>query len=342
MLNLNNQNPLVAETDSERAALLSTLQPILPFRADLAQISFEPLRNGGSVRKYYRIADGSHAAIVMDCSDVPKEFDSFIYVADKLECNEIPVPKIYATLPEKKIALLEDMGDTTLFSLTQNCATKEEFIPHYEEVLEHLLRIQRSEELSTVKREFDFRGLRWETEYFHDQFILRYCKMDSKNKERLFDEFDKLAATLADLPRVFMHRDFQSQNIMVGPKGVTFLDFQGGRRGIPHYDLASLLRDPYVRIPKEEEKRLREIYLKKAEGVPWLDGQKFPEYYNLAAIQRHSQALGAFAYLTLELQKVHFAPHISPCLEYLNRELTETDEFPCFRDLAAEATLSIQ
>ncbi len=331
-----------SEANPDKDSLLSTLRPILPSWADPAKVSLKPLCHGGSVRKYYRIANGSHSIIVMDSSSLPEDFDSFISLADKLESSKVPIPKIHAVLPEKKIALMEDLGDVSLYSLTQNCESKEEVVPHYEEVIGHLLRMQRSEELSTVKREFDFCGLRWETEYFYLQFILRYCGMEVDKEERLFAEFDALATTLAKLPRVFMHRDFQSQNIMVGPKGVAFLDFQGGRRGIPHYDLASLLRDPYVKIPKETEKKLRELYLEKARGVPWLDENKFITHYNLASIQRHSQALGAFAYLSLELKKIHFIPHIAPCMEYLQRELAETDEFPCFREIVAEAALAYE
>ena len=270
----------------------------------------------------------------MDSSALPADFDVYLSIAGMLERSGIPAPRVQAALPEKKIALLEDLGDSTLYRLFKENGTPETLLAYYEKVLEYLVRMQKSEELFQVKREFDFQGIRWETDYFYKQFILRYCKMKPENEEKLFEEFDLLAARIATLPRVFMHRDFQSQNIMVKEERVVFLDFQGARRGLPQYDLVSLLRDPYVRMPREMEERLLRLYVERAKDAPWFSERDFFESYTLAGIQRHSQALGAFSYLSLELGKKHFLSHIPPCLAYLKEELAEREEYPCFRELA--------
>lgn len=323
----------------EKDAILSTIHSILPLWADRGKVRVETLSEGGSVRKYYRIWDDSHSAVIMDSSQLPADFDAYVLISQMLERSGIPAPRIEAALPEKKMALLEDLGDSTLYRLFKENGTPETLFPYYEKVLEYLVRMQKSVELSQVRREFDFQGIRWETDYLYKQFILRFCKMKLENEEKLFEEFDHLAERVSRFPRVFMHRDFQSQNIMVKEGRVVFLDFQGARRGLPQYDLASLLRDPYVRMSREMEERLLRLYVEKAKDAPWFSEKDFQENYALAGIQRHSQALGAFSYLSLELGKKHFLPHIPPCLAYLKEEMDAREEYPNFRELMERVAL---
>ncbi len=323
----------------DRQTILSKIPPILPSWADAKTLRLDPLTEGGSIRKYYRIAQGGNSAIVKDSSQLPKDFESFLAIGKILEGAGVPVPKVLAILPDQNIALLEDLGDTALYHLATKESSKEKLLPHYEEVLSHLLRMQSSPELASIKRVFDFQDLRWETNYFYEKFVLGYCKTEAANEKKLFEEFDRLATKLDKIPRVGMHRDFQSQNIMVNSKGITFLDFQGARRGLPHYDLVSLLRDPYVQLPDEMEESLKDFYLKRARSEPWLQEKSFQETFTLAGIQRHSQALGAFAYLSMELKKSHFESHIPACLEYLRQELFESKEFPYFRELVEKVSI---
>ena len=65
---------------------------------------------------------------------------------------------------------------------------------------------------------------------------------------------------LGDLPRVLVHRDFQSQNIIVRNGQAHLIDFQGMRPGLAEYDLASLLYDPYVTLSADERTQLLEYY----------------------------------------------------------------------------------
>ncbi|MBI5187344.1 MAG: phosphotransferase [Nitrospinae bacterium] len=320
-----------------KKSILSSILPILPSWADPDIVEIRPVSQGGSVRGYYRISSGHASTVLMDSSALPDDFKCFMSLSQKLKQAGVPVPEVYSALPDKCLALLEDLGDSTLYSLLKAAASKEELTPRYEEVLKFLVRMQSASEFSLMEREFDFKGIRWETDYFFRQFIVRHCGITPENQDELFEEFDALAERLEKVPRVFMHRDFQSQNIMVGPKGVCFIDFQGARLGLPHYDLVSLLRDPYAGIPEGMEKHLLEFYVDLARPKEWFDEASFREYYRLAGVQRHSQALGAFAYLSLELKKTQFLAHIRPCLEYLCRELEERDELPRFRELAREA-----
>src|SRR6202012_3566808 len=78
---------------------------------------------------------------------------------------------------------------------------------------------------------------------------------------------DEIAVQLAALPRCFVHRDFQSQNIVIKDEAACFIDFQGMRPGLPQYDLASLFYDPYVGLPAAERSALLDYYLSEVEEL---------------------------------------------------------------------------
>jgi aminoglycoside/choline kinase family phosphotransferase len=98
---------------------------------------------------------------------------------------------------------------------------------------------------------FDYNYLRWETQYFKDNFLKKYCEMDDSCLCGLDDEFHALAEDVLTSPQVMIHRDFQSQNIMIKHSEVYVVDFQGARLGPPTYDLASIIIDPYVSMPEQ-------------------------------------------------------------------------------------------
>jgi aminoglycoside/choline kinase family phosphotransferase len=90
-----------------------------------------------------------------------------------------------------------------------------------------------------------------------------------------------------------VHRDFQSQNIIIRQGQAYLIDFQGMRPGLAEYDLASLLYDPYVQLSAAERAELLEFYRGEAEIID----PAYEEKFRLCAMQRLMQALGAYGYL---------------------------------------------
>ena len=136
-----------------------------------------------------------------------------------------------------------------------------------------------------------------------------------------------------------MHRDFQSQNVQLEPGRVWVLDFQGARVGPLPYDVASLLRDPYVNLPDAAEDQLLRWY--HAHAMPaepslaaW---EAFREAYSLVSMQRLMQALGAYGFLTLVKGKPWFAQWMTPALALLQRALGEVDGLSRLRAVVGEA-----
>ncbi|HST29416.1 MAG TPA: phosphotransferase, partial [Chthoniobacterales bacterium] len=139
-----------------------------------------------------------------------------------------------------------------------------------------------------------------------------------------------IAEDLAQRPRVLVHRDFQSQNILMRNGQAHLIDFQGMRPGLAQYDLASLLYDPYVDLTVVERNELLEHYCgKKPDG-------DFLRTLRLCAMQRLMQALGAYGFLGLVKGHQHFLQHIPKAVNSLREVVAEIDGLELFKNLLSE------
>jgi aminoglycoside/choline kinase family phosphotransferase len=121
----------------------------------------------------------------------------------------------------------------------------------------------------------------------------------------------------------FLHRDFQSRNIMVKEGKVRIIDYQGGRAGPPGYDLSSLLLDPYCGLSGEMREELFHFYIKMAELTGKFDHDKFMRSYSFLAFQRNVQIIGAFSFLSRVHRKTFFIEYIYPALITLDERLEQ-------------------
>ena len=175
--------------------------------------------------------------------------------------------------------------------------------------------------------EFNSELYLWEQNYFFENCLGRYFKIDKGKLAPLaaLPALQKIAEHLASFPRVLVHRDFQSQNIIIRNSYAYLIDFQGMRPGLAEYDLASLLYDPYVDLPEVERSELAGYYrqLQIERGIA-INGD-FDLKLRLCAMQRLMQALGAYGFLGLVKGHKHFLKHVPAALKSLQRIVTETD-----------------
>jgi hypothetical protein len=151
-----------------------------------------------------------------------------------------------------------------------------------------------------------------ELEYFRDRFV-NGCLGFDVAPEELRPDFEALAeAAGVDKSSLVFHRDFQSRNIMVRRSKLWLLDFQGMRFGPPAYDLASLLIDPYVRVPEDLQDRLLEIYWSSAGKLLGVSRGHFIRKFTALRLARNLQILGAFGFLGVTKGKKRFLDYI-PC-----------------------------
>ena len=128
----------------------------------------------------------------------------------------------------------------------------------------------------------------------------------------------------------FMHRDFQSRNIMVHAGKYYFIDFQGGRLGPLQYDLASLLIDPYVDLPLEARSSLLDYAADRIRSEHGIASQTFRNGYEYCCLTRNLQILGAFGHLSRNKGKTWFEPYVPAAVRSLKQILSTARgrEFP--------------
>jgi N-acetylmuramate 1-kinase len=119
------------------------------------------------------------------------------------------------------------------------------------------------------------------------------------------------------LPRVLVHRDFQSQNIIMRNGQAHLIDFQGMRPGLAEYDLASLLYDPYVDLTEAERAELITYYREQQVKKGLTIDSDFDSRLRLCAMQRLMQALGAYGFLGLVKGHKHFLKYVPAAMESL-------------------------
>ena len=182
--------------------------------------------------------------------------------------------------------LVEDLGEQDLLSLRH--APWEQRRKAYREAFRTLHPLYRLRPDWPLQPPFDTALYRWEQAYFAEHLLGRHL---GKNPQAFLHQkpLEEMADWLAALPRVPIHRDCQSQNIMLRDGEAWLIDFQGMRYGRSEYDIASLLYDPYMALTKEERAELLSLWAEENGSAPDM------AIYSACALQRLMQALGAFA-----------------------------------------------
>jgi aminoglycoside/choline kinase family phosphotransferase len=288
-------------------------------------IRVEPLEKGGSDRKYYRIRvpDGT-PLILVKYGDQRDENRHYVAIAQFLDAEEIRVPRIYFHDEAEGLIWMEDLGEVDLWAHRGEPWSQRREL--YRSALEQAARLHsrahcaEGVEVLHLQIEFNAELYRWEQDYFFDNCLGLYFKIapETLAGHRCDPALEQIAAELAALPRVLVHRDFQSQNIMIKEGDAYFIDFQGLRPGLAQYDLASLLYDPYVSMEPSQREELLEDYMKMT-GVA--DAAPFRRVFDLCAMQRLMQALGAYGFLGLVKGRPQFLEHIPAAMASLDEVL---------------------
>ncbi|MEZ5386165.1 MAG: phosphotransferase [Prosthecobacter sp.] len=166
-----------------------------------------------------------------------------------------------------------------------------------------------------MEPEFDEELYNWEQNYFLDHFVGGHLgrNLGSPDFAQAHEALKKLKRRLAKLPRCLVHRDFQSQNVLIRDGEAWLVDYQGLRLGRFEYDLASLVYDPYVGLTAEQRNELLQFYV----DHRGLDLEEMRQVFYLCAAQRLMQALGAYANLSRNLGKKQYLEHVPSALANL-------------------------
>lgn len=305
-------------------------------------IIVHPLEKGGSDRKFYRIAfNARHSLILAKYGRLREENRHYVEIARFLAEVGVRVPEIYFHDGEEGLIWMEDLGDRDLWSYRAEPWPMRRKL--YENALDQLLLLHTRAHLATpaeppqLQVAFTAELYRWEQNYFLENCLGRHFGLAADAVEAQCDraQLNAIAERLAALPRCFVHRDFQSQNIVIKDGAACFIDFQGMRPGLAQYDLASVLYDPYVQLPEHERAELLDHYLAALSDSGQTAGAGFAAVYDLCALQRLMQALGAYGFLGHVKERAHFLEHVPAALGSLREVLTRIPGLDNLRSLLA-------
>lgn len=303
---------------SEEASLLeSETRKRFPTAGENNRLALERIPKGGSGRRYYRLSRSDQDSMIVARYEHDRpENRNFAAVARFLEDVPVRIPRILDHDSEQRIVWMQDLGDQDLTALVHE-SDWEMVEPVYRSVLEEVVRLHRlghqklaSPSLS-LEKEFSEELYLWEQEYFARHFLgqLRQWPIEEALAFVESDPWRALAVDLARHPRVLVHRDLQSQNVLVHQGLPYLIDFQGMRPGLAAYDIASLLYDPYVALLPDQRANLKEYYfsLLKSEERELVEAT-----WNACAIQRLMQALGAYGNLALNKGLIAYLDFVDP------------------------------
>ncbi len=291
------------------------------------ETNISALPQSGSDRKYFRIIRGNKSIIGAYNPNL-EENEAFIGFTYHFQARELPVPEIFGYLPGKFVYFLRDLGDLNLFTWLQNKYESSAFDSEaeiiYRKILDKLIGFQVDGiegldlDLCYPHRSFDRQSMMWDMNYFKYMFLKLLAVQF--NERRLEHDFEKLADFLLETRQdYFLYRDFQSANVMLVDSEPWFIDYQGGRKGAPQYDVASLLYDAKARIPENFRERLLKYYIEAFCSVSGEKKEEFTGYYTGFSMIRLMQALGAFGFRGLYERKPTFTGSIVPAVGLLIR-----------------------
>ena len=292
----------------------------------LAQLMTQHLNRQVLPGELQHVSAGASGRCIMRAADVlgiywtaaRADNNSFLPAAHGLAAADIRVPHVLAELALPGgcgACLVQDLGNTDILSLRS--APWSERRSAYEQAFRTLLPFYRLSPDWTLQPPFDASLYRWEQEYFAEHLIGRHLGLDAASFLSQ-PELQAMASWLAGLPRVPVHRDCQSQNIMLHAGAAWLIDFQGMRYGRKEYDMASLIYDPYMQLSETERDELLQLW-QKMEGAPLDMG-----IYSACAMQRLMQALGAFANIGYNQQRDWYLNLIPAGLAALRHAATHT------------------
>lgn len=278
-----------------------------------------PVSGDASFRRYFRISHNGVPFIVVDAPPDREDSFPFVAIARCWRAHGIQVPEVLAADLDRGFMLLEDFGDTLYLDVLTAQNADEYYGPAFDALLAIMSAPQPAD---WPLPPYDAELLHTEMNLFRDWLCARLLDtgMDDGDSARLQEAFDFLAAASLEQPRVPVHRDYHSRNLMVlGNKSPGILDFQDAVTGPVTYDLVSLLRDCYLQWPVERVQEWVNGFAaaSRERGLHDADGAQFTRWFDLVGVQRHLKASGIFARLWLRDGKRGYLGDVPRTLNYV-------------------------
>jgi len=236
----------------------------------------------------------------MDAPPEREDCRPWLHVQQLFHAAGVQVPEVLAQDLERGFLLLSDFGNTTyLQALTGDIKANAASL--YAEAIDALVRFQLASKPGALP-DYDRALLQRELDLFPDWYIAKHlgATLTDTQRNHLATAFEKILAVNLAEPKVFVHRDYHSRNLMLTTKNPGIIDFQDAVYGPISYDLVSLFKDAYIDWDEEVTLDWLIRYWEKARkaGLPVRpDFAQFHYEYEWMGVQRHLKVLGIFARL---------------------------------------------
>jgi len=317
--------------------------------------TIEEMPGGASTRRYLRVRTASRSAVAMWAPDGarPEEVTAggaparwpFLEVRDLLERAGVRVPALLADRSDVGLLLLEDLGDETLAAAIAARPTRKTTL--YSKAVRDLAAMHAA--LSDVRgtivatRAFDEPLLRWELAHFVEWGLdARGVKLSGEARRALDEAFDRLARELSARPRGFVHRDYQSRNLMIDPRdpeALVVIDFQDALLGPRSYDLVALMRDSYQDFDERFVTQMLGVYAD-ARAMDEPARVELRDEFDRLTVQRKLKDAGRFVFIERRKGDASFLPYFAPSLARVRSALERLGDaapFGTIRAVLAEA-----
>lgn len=312
------------------------LQAWLRTVAGIRDFEIAPASADASFRRYFRVRYDTTSRIVMDAPPAQEDCQPFIHVSSLMAGIGLHVPVVLRQDLQQGFLLLTDLGER-MYLPELNESTVANL---YADAMQALLRLQTHGPADLPP--YDYRLLTNEMELFRQWYLERHLALQLGERENATIDaaFAYLAEAALQQPRVIVHRDYHSRNLMISSPNPGILDFQDAVIGPVTYDLVSLLRDCYIAWPRQQvEDWVKQYYLQAlAEGLlPDVSEAQFVSWFDLMGIQRHLKASGIFARLNYRDAKPGYLKDIPRTLGYVTDVGKDYSALKPFIELVEEA-----
>ncbi len=288
-------------------------------------VSVDVLPQSGSERRYFRLHGKDESVIGAYGANIP-ENETFVYFSSQFKKKNLATPEILAISDDKMFYLQEDFGAVSLLNHLEEKGFTDEVYALFKKSLEALAELQVKGDGGLDYKTYCLTSIEFGKQaILSDLLYFKYYFLDALrkpyDKQKLIEDFDALSNYLTHTEyKYFMFRDFQSRNIMVTPdNAVHFIDYQGGMKGAPQYDVASMLWQARANLTDEWKTNLLEDYMTALEEVVGqsIDRPIFRSQYYGYVLIRILQVLGAYGFRGLFERKAQFLTSIPLALRNL-------------------------
>ncbi len=297
-------------------------------------LTWQGLNGDAGFRKYFRLSLSSCQLIAVYAPPETENNTAFLAIDNFLFEHGVHVPKIIGFDLTQGFFLLEDLGKTLyLDHLDEDSANG-----LYGEALLALMQIQQCPLDASIFPEYNVARLKDEMALFPQWFVSELLGYELSDQESgvIEQAFGILLVSAEEQPKVIVHRDFHSRNIVYGVSGVPgIVDFQDAVIGPFTYDIVSLLRDCYIQWPHEQVKNWLLAYGNMAFDagvIPPVSQDCLLRWFDLMGLQRHIKVLGIFARLSLRDGKHSYLNDLPLVVQYVRSVLEEYEELTPFSD----------